>query len=348
VPDYLGGRGLASALEDSSPWRIGYAPKSWTALTDHLREAGYTDRTLEAAGLALTARTGRMVDRFRDRLTLPLRDGDGRVVAFVGRADPDAGQQTPKYLNSPTTPVYRKGEHLLGLYEGGAAAARGATPVVVEGPVDALAVWVASGDRHAAVALCGTALTARQADRLFVLTRGPGAPVIVAMDTDDAGRAAAEVSFRRLTARGLQPWAVNLPPGIDPAEVLEKHGPRRLAAALTSGARPLIDDVIEHRVVTWSDRLRWVEGRVGAVRDVAPFIAALPPDLRPRSIAGVVDLVGIEAATACREVEAAVPATEPVAVVRSGGVTNSPSGRRPAGPCTSSSRRTVVHKPISR
>lgn len=270
------------------------------------------------------------------------------MVAFVGRAHPDASDRTPKYLNSPTTAVYRKGEHLFGAFEERAPARGGATPVLVEGPIDALAVSVASPERHAPVALCGTALTSQQADTLLALAGGPGRPVVVATDADEAGRAAAELAYRHLTARSLQPWAADLPPGIDPADLLEKHGKRRLAATLTSGARPLIDDVIDHRVAAWSDRLRWVEGKVGAVRDIAPFIAALPPDQRPRPIAHVVDLVGIEATTACREVSAAVAANGARDMVRRARATGPSVGRHPPASSTSTSWRTAVHRPISR
>ena len=347
APNYLDGRGLESVLEASSPWQVGYAPRSWTALTDHLRDAGYRDATIEAAGLALEARTGRLVDRFRDRLMLPVHDHDGHVVGFVGRAHPNSDDRTPKYLNSPTTPLYRKGDQLHGLFEGWRATRSGATPVLVEGPMDALAVWVASPDRHAPIALCGTALTPRQAEAVRDMAGGNGSPIVVATDADDAGRAAAEVAYRHLIAEGLQPWAADLPPGIDPAELLEKHGPRRLAATLTSGARPLIDDVIDHRVAVWSDRLRWVEGRVDAARDIAPFIAALPPDQWARPIAHVVDLVGVDPKTACREVSAAAR-TPAVCAPRALRVTGSRPGRDPTAPSTGVPMRNAVHRSISR
>ncbi len=348
VPDYLAGRGLAAVLQESSPWEVGYAPRSWTALTDHLRAAGYGDETIQAAGMALEARTGRLVDRFRDRLVLPVRDGDGRVVAFVGRAHPNTGDRIPRYLNSPTTAIYSKGEQLLGLVEGRTATRGGATPVLVEGPMDALAVWVASNDRHTPVALCGTALTRQQADVLASAAGGPGAPIVVATDADDAGRSAAEVAYRHLTGHSLQPWAADLPPGIDPAELLETHGPRRLAATLTTGARPLIDDVIDHRVTAWSDRLRWVDGRVDAVRDIAPLIAALPEDQRARSIARVVDLVGVEPETARREVYVASSSPPVSRITRGPRIAGRSSGRDPTASSTGVPRRALVHRSISR
>ena len=87
VPDYLAGRALDQAI---STHGLGYAPGGWTALTDHLRSLGYTDDHIEAAGMATRARTGNLIDRFRDRLTIPLRDPDGDLVGFTARRAPDS------------------------------------------------------------------------------------------------------------------------------------------------------------------------------------------------------------------------------------------------------------------
>ncbi len=135
VPGYLRERRLAAVLDPASPW---------TGLTDHLRTAGYSDHTIETSGLATRARTGRLVDRFRDRLMLPIRDVDGHVIAFIGRVAPDADSRAPKYLNSPETPLYRKSDAVFGLAETRLFWQAGATPVLVEGPLDAIAVDLAS------------------------------------------------------------------------------------------------------------------------------------------------------------------------------------------------------------
>lgn len=300
VPNYLERRGLAPALDPDSPWQIGFAPAGWTTLTEHLRQAGYGDDTLQASGLATRARTGHLVDRFRNRLTLPIRDSRDRVIAFVARAHPDAGDQTPKYLNSPTTAIYRKGEHLLTT---SLTSVKGRTPVVVEGPLDAIAVLLGSPDRHQPLALCGTALTAVQAQIVSSVAGGPGAPVIVATDSDDAGRAAACAAFRQLSRVGSVPWAADLPPGFDPAAVLETRGGKlRLWAGLTQSAHPLIDVVVDTVVADWSDRLRWVEGRVGVVRSLAPDLALLAPAQLDRQAQRLADLIGVEPGTVLQEV----------------------------------------------
>ncbi|HEY5848459.1 MAG TPA: hypothetical protein VIT42_16880 [Microlunatus sp.] len=101
VPYYLAGRALDQAI---STHGLGYAPGRWTVLTDHLRSLGYSDDHIEAAGMATRARTGDLIDRFRDRLTIPLRDPDGELVGFTARRASDVDDpRTPKYLNTPTT-----------------------------------------------------------------------------------------------------------------------------------------------------------------------------------------------------------------------------------------------------
>ncbi len=145
-------------------YQLGYAPPGWTALADHLRGRGWTDPQLLAAGVAMTTSRGTVVDRFRDRIMFPVHHpAGGRVIAFIGRAL-DAAEGTPKYLNSPDTALYRKGEVLYGA---GAQPTRealtaGARPVLVEGALDAIAVTTASAGAYAGIAPSGTALTAAQ------------------------------------------------------------------------------------------------------------------------------------------------------------------------------------------
>jgi DNA primase len=130
VPDYMATRGLGAVFLPTSPWKIGYAPDSWTVLTSHLRGLGYTDDTLLRSGLVAEGKFG-LCDRFRDRLMIPLRRATDRVVvAFIGRRPPDAGDEHgPKYLNSPNTELYTKGHVLFGLAEGRRFLDQGAQPV---------------------------------------------------------------------------------------------------------------------------------------------------------------------------------------------------------------------------
>jgi DNA primase catalytic core len=277
VPAYLERRSLAGALEDS--WLVGYAPRGWTALVDHLRGAGADEAALLTSGLATRARTGSLIDRFRDRLVLPLRTPAGDIVGFIGRSHPDADRdRTPRYLNSPDTPIYTKGEHLHGLHEAAPHLARGARPVLVEGPLDAIAVTTGTGGRCTGVALWGTALTTRHLDALAEVVDVRRTGLVVATDPDRAGLTAAARALTLLGIRNLSASAAGLRAGEDPADTLHRRGPAALTSALLDRAVPLADIVIDHRIDRWNDRLHTVEGRVGALRDVAPLVASLPID----------------------------------------------------------------------
>ncbi len=306
VPAYLQERGLAAALD--LPWAAGHAPRSWTGLLDHLRERGHDDAALVASGLATRARTGRLIDRFRDRMMLTLRAPDGEAMAFVGRARPGADEErVPRYLNSPTTPLYRKGEHLFGLLEAADALAQGATPVLVEGPMDAVVVSSGTRGRCAGLAVCGTALTAAQADILAEIAQRTQKPIVVATDADPAGRASAAAAYEQLSPRGTELLGASLPEGSDPAAVLRELGPAALTASLTERVVPLVDLVVDHRIDGWSGHLQWVEGRVGAFRDVAPLLAALPPRDAARQAQRVSRRIGIDLQLVQREVAQRLP-----------------------------------------
>jgi hypothetical protein len=149
VPGYLASRRLEAVLLPSSPWKIGYAPRSWTALTSHLRSLGHSDEAMLASGLVVSGNEGRPRDMFHDRLMIPVRrPGDRVVIAFAGRRHPDAGDEHgPKYLNSPNTALYAKGHVLAGLAEGQRYLDGGAQPVLVEGFTDAWAVSIAAPGR---------------------------------------------------------------------------------------------------------------------------------------------------------------------------------------------------------
>ncbi|HMQ13025.1 MAG TPA: DNA primase, partial [Candidatus Competibacter phosphatis] len=179
--DYLRQRGLTGQIAAS--FGIGYAPPGRDNLSQALHEAGATVQDLVDAGLASRDEQGRPRDRFRDRIIFPIRDRRGRVIAFGGRALD--GDTTPKYLNSPETPVFHKGAELYGLHE-----ARIHTPhlrrlVVVEGYMDVVAL--AQHDIPYAVATLGTATTPEHVERLFRTV----SDLVFCFDGDRAGRAAA-------------------------------------------------------------------------------------------------------------------------------------------------------------
>jgi len=309
---YLTDRLAGADLTGDPATRPGYAPTGWTALTAHLRRCGATDDELLAAGLAKQASTGRLIDTFRDRLVLPIhhhREQTSQIVGFVGRRNPHTDREEtgsdaavkagPKYLNTAETVLFAKGEQLYGMAEHAGRLAAGATPVLVEGPIDALAITVASPD-HVGVAPLGTALTDTQADTLIpylpttddragAAGAAGQAGVIVATDPDLAGQLAAERDYWMLTARGGDPRHATLPPGQDPADLLRTAGPAALRDRLQQ-ARPLADTLIDERLADlpptpalhealtvvaaghpqhWSDRTGDIARRLHAPTDVA-------------------------------------------------------------------------------
>jgi DNA primase catalytic core len=221
----------------------GHAPAGWTNLVNHLRRHGVSDDEMIITGVATRASTGSLIDRFRDRVVFPIIHDD-EVLGFIGRRHPDlsdidrAGQ---KYLNTGETPLFHKGAQLYGVLQQPLSA--GAIPVIVEGPIDAIAVTLASGGRYLGVAPLGTSLTDEQATQLARLAVHP----IVATDADLAGRVAAERDFWMLSCHRLDPRYAQLPEGTDPADLLALRGPTALTEAL-AGAQPLAKQLIDERL----------------------------------------------------------------------------------------------------
>jgi len=288
-------------------YQIGYAPPGWTALVNHLRTRGYTDTELLEAGVAMSTSRGSVVDRFRDRIMFPVHDPAGQVIAFIGRAL-EPGGDTPKYLNSPETALYRKSEVLYGL---GAEPTRhaltaGATPVIVEGPFDAIAVTAAGDGAYAGVAPSGTALTPGQVTALdTALGTLDGRTVVVAFDGDQAGHDACLRAWAPLQAVGAWPTTPPLSPDQDPASVAHHRGPTALRAALDTGV-PLADLVVDRQVDQWTEQLRWVEGRLGAARAAALVIGCLPAEHMPRQINRLVERLDLHPQTVSTLIEEAV------------------------------------------
>lgn len=304
--DYLAGRGFGPLL-DSSRWSLGYAPPAWTALSDHLRSSGYEVKELLAAGLATRTRHGNVIDRLRDRVTLPVHNLAGETVGFVGRAAPKVGDNIPKYLNSPRTTLYDKGSLLFGLAEQRESLAAGAVPVLVEGPFDVLAVYLTNahgGPPMAAVAPCGTALTSEQVGSLAELT---GNRVLVAFDPDVAGVRAVAASYDLLARQFSQLRVAALPDGCDAAELLQS-GDGSLREAL-SRDDPLADRVVDHGLRPWAAHLEDnAEARAAALVELAPRVARLRPGDISRQAARLADRLCLEPSTVTAELTDAVTA----------------------------------------
>lgn len=269
VPDYLSGRGMDHL-------QAGHAPAGWTTTIDALRARGFSDEDLAAAGVATLARHGNLIDRFRDRLVIPVLDEHDRIRGFSARINPDeAHEGAPKYVNSPATAAYNKSERLLGLDAEAMARLRsGARPVLVEGAMDRAAVAALGRPDLVPLAPCGTAVTPDQLDVLRALVPGGLSTLVVALDGDSAGLKAAARTWGLLEpAEAAVVGAVTLPDGADPADLLQQGRLEELDALLGT-PRPLTELVVDQHLQAYN--FEWVEHRVAAVRDTAQLVAALP------------------------------------------------------------------------
>ena len=223
-----------------STFRPGYAPDGWTGLVTHLRRQGVMDAEMLAVGVATTASTGRLVDRFRDRVVFPITH-QGQILGFVGRRNPayTDDHHGPKYLNTPDTPLFHKGAQLFAAGDPGSDA----TPVLVEGPMDAIAITIVTDGKAVGLAPLGTSLTDEQAAQLHTIGRTP----VIATDADSAGRVASERAFWLLEPYGIDPLNARLPDGSDPADLVASGEFERLTTAIADAhplAHTLVDDIL--------------------------------------------------------------------------------------------------------
>jgi len=318
VPGYLAGRGFGEQV--LRPWTVGYAPAAWHALADCLRDLGYGDAAIASAGLARRTRRGALTDFFRDRAMFGVYWPDGTLAGFTGRARP--GGAGPAYLNGRTTGLYRKGSLLFGLYEGRRALAAGARPVLVEGPLDAIAVSAGgryaggryaggryADGRYAGVSPCGTALTSAQVALLGRACDLSRVGVVVAFDADRAGRQAAVRAFHLLRAVTDHAVAAVLPAGQDPAGFRREHGGRALAARLDASV-PLADLVVDDAVTPFERWLAFPDGKFAALHAAAPLVAGLPAGQVARQVARLAVRLGLSYAEVTDAVTGALRAQE--------------------------------------
>jgi DNA primase len=312
--DYLQARGISG--EVARTYGIGFAPPGW----DNLLRAVAEPDTLKRAGLFVEKDNGRGYDRFRDRVMFPIRDRRGRTIGFGGRVI-DEGE--PKYLNSPETPVFQKGQELYGLYEALQADRHPPEIVVVEGYMDVVAL--AEAGIHRAVATLGTATSARQVERLFRAS----ADIVFCFDGDSAGlRAAWRALESALPAmrQGRQVRFLFLPEGDDPDSLVQRDGKAGFDQRLAQ-AQPLSDYFIDR--LTREVDMQSMDGRARFIEQALPLLQRLPPDvyrhmliervaglarLETDYLEGIVD--GRETLTRSRQPTAAEPEIEGSAVRR--------------------------------
>ena len=272
---------------------VGYAPDSWDALTKYLRAAGYTIEELELAGLSKMGERG-PIDKFRNRLTWPIRDISGDVVGFGARKlASDEEDQGPKYLNTSETPIYKKSQVLYGLDMAKKEIAKKRQVVIVEGYTDVMAAHLAG--ITTAVATCGTAFGAehiRIIRRLLMDDDAFRGEVIFTFDGDAAGQKAAMRAFSEDQKFVTQTFVAVEPDGLDPCDLRQIKGDLALRDLIAKRV-PLFEFAI--RTELKLHNLGTAEGRVNALNATAPLVAQIrDKSLRPEYSRLLAGWLGIE------------------------------------------------------
>ncbi|MGO9240320.1 MAG: DNA primase [Bryobacteraceae bacterium] len=263
--DYLARRGVSP--ETCKEFALGYAERSGQTLLRVLEKSGFTGDEMESSGLVLRRTEGAgFYDRFRDRLIFPIHSESGKVIAFGGRALEAADE--PKYLNSPETPLYRKGAVLYNLNRARKAIQEAGCAILVEGYMDVIGVYAAG--IHNVVATCGTALTPAQVSAL----RRHAPETVLNFDPDKAGRSATERSIDVLLNERMQVRVLELPEGVDPDEYILEHSAEAYADLVKNQARRYFHWLAERARGKFD--VRTPEGRVAIFQFLLPQIQKMP------------------------------------------------------------------------
>lgn len=291
--NYLKGRGLTGEI--AARFELGFAPPGWDNLLARLGTTQTQREALMNLGLAVRNEQGREYDRFRHRIMFPIRDRRGRIVGFGGRALGDDG---PKYMNSPESPVFHKGKELYGLYEALQHQSRPAHLLVVEGYMDVVAL--AQHGIEGAVGTLGTATTHEHLEALFRCT----ADLVFCFDGDRAGRQAAWRALENTLPAlrdGRQARFLFLPEGEDPDSLVRKEGQEAFRKRL--GEALALSEFLFHSLkgrtatATLDGRARLVEQArpllntvpAGALRQLLINQTARIADMRPEQIAALLE-----------------------------------------------------------
>jgi len=263
--DYLKGRGLSGEIVKR--FGIGYISDAWDGMMKMFGRSNQINQQLVDLGMAIQSDKNRPYDRFRGRIQFPIRDKRGRVIGFGGRV---LGDGTPKYLNSPETRIYHKGQELYGLFEAKQANKQLTRLVVVEGYMDVVAL--AQNGVDYAVASLGTATTSEQLQTLFRTVK----EVICCYDGDRAGRDAAWRAMDNalpMIQDGYSLKFVFLPDGQDPDSMIREQGQAAFEKILDN-ATPLSTFLFEHLLAQID--MTSPEGKGAAIGAFKPYLAKLP------------------------------------------------------------------------
>jgi len=275
---------------------VGYAPDEWDGLTKFLREQGFTIDELETAGLSKMGQRG-PIDKFRNRLTWPIKDISGDVVGFGARKlASDEEDQGPKYLNTSETPIYKKSQVLYGLDMAKKEIAKKRQVVIVEGYTDVMAAQLAG--ITTAVATCGTAFGAdhiRIIRRLLMDDDAFRGEVIFTFDGDAAGQKAAMRAFTEDQKFVTQTFVAVEPNGLDPCDLRQQKGDLALRDLIAKRV-PLFEFAIRTELAL--HKLETAEGRVNALNATAPLVAQIrDKSLRPEYTRLLAGWLGVEVET---------------------------------------------------
>lgn len=267
--DFLKSRGFDKSAAEL--FGVGFAPKGWNNLTDHLKASGFTDEELITASLSSKGERG-LYDKFRGRLIWPIRDTSNQVIGFGARKlfDDDQG---PKYLNTSETPVYHKSAVLYGIDLAKKDISKFQKVVVVEGYTDVMACHLAGVTT--AVATCGTAFGdehIRILNRMLSANVDNPAEVIFTFDPDEAGQKAAMRAFADADKFHANSFIAVGPDGLDPSDLRVQKGDEAVVSMIEN-KKPIYEFAIKQKMKNFN--LDSVEGRVGAARASAAVIATI-------------------------------------------------------------------------
>ncbi|HEX4831538.1 MAG TPA: DNA primase [Trebonia sp.] len=267
--EFLSQRGFE--LADAERFGMGFAPRAWDELTKHLRGRGFSDDELTKAGLSRRGQRG-LIDMFRGRLLWPIRDLTGETIAFGGRKL-DPNEDSPKYLNTPETPLFKKGHVLYGADLAKREIAKRRQAVIVEGYTDVMACHLSGV--ATAVATCGTSFGedhVKVLRRLIMDTEGSDGEVIFTFDGDAAGQKAALRAFSLEEKFATQTFVAVQPDGLDPCDLRLARGDGAVRD-LVARRVPLFEFAI--RSALDKHNLDTTEGQLAALDEAAPIVAKI-------------------------------------------------------------------------
>ncbi|MGH9948353.1 MAG: DNA primase [Pyrinomonadaceae bacterium] len=267
--EYLHARGITDEI--IKQFRIGFSPDSWDALLNHLKEKGADEKLIEQSGLvSVNEEKDRIFDRFRGRIMFPVLDLNGNPIAFGARA---MGEDQPKYLNSPETAAYVKGQNLYGLFQSKDAIRQKKFAILVEGYLDLIALYQ-FGITNVAASL-GTAFTPEQSKLLSRFTK----QIVINYDGDDAGIKAAKRAIEQMLPQDLEIKVLVLPNGQDPDDFVRANGMdgyNKARGQAVSFLRFALESAMRDR--NFANPRQKAE----AIQDVMPVISAIKNSIQKR------------------------------------------------------------------